>query len=90
MNTEYSFVQQNKYDCTDHCLVHIFSLISCNGNHTCMDGLRILLGPYRGFLFPLTWPGENSARKGFAYLPTVWLASCRIRLNCFFILYFLR
>lgn len=26
----------------------------------------------------------------FAYLPTVWLASCRIRLNCFFILYFLR
>lgn len=23
-----------------------------------------------------------------SYLPTVWLASCRIRLNCFFILYF--
>lgn len=27
-------------------------------------------------------------RGGNAYLPTVWLASCRIRLNCFFILYF--
>lgn len=25
--------------------------------------------------------------EGIAYLPTVWLASCRIRLNCFFILY---
>lgn len=31
---------------------------------------------------------DNSARKRFPYLPTVWLASCRIRLNCFFILYF--
>lgn len=27
---------------------------------------------------------------GSAYLPTVWLASCRIRLNCFFILNILR
>uniref|UniRef100_A0AAV2LKY7 Secreted protein n=1 Tax=Knipowitschia caucasica TaxID=637954 RepID=A0AAV2LKY7_KNICA len=25
-----------------------------------------------------------------SYLPTVWLASCLIRLNCFFILCFLR
>lgn len=32
---------------------------------------------------------DNSARKRLPYLPTVWLASCRIRLNCFFILYFL-
>lgn len=48
----------------------------------------ILLG--QGFLIPLTSPGEVSALKWFAYLPTVWLASWRIRLNCFFILYFLR
>lgn len=33
------------------------------------------------------WPSEH--KKGATYLPTVWLASWRIRLNCFFILYFL-
>ena len=45
------------------------------------------------------WPGENKRTGGRiiiikkgglpSYLPTVWLASCRIRLNCFFILYFI-
>lgn len=25
--------------------------------------IHILLGPYRGLLFPFTWPGENSARR---------------------------
>lgn len=45
------------------------------------------------------WPGENKRTGGriiiikkgglSSYLPTVWLASCRIRLNCFFILYFI-
>lgn len=29
-------------------------------------------------------------RRAFAYLPTVWLASWRIRLNCFFILCLVR
>lgn len=38
---------------------------------------------------PLIGPfGFICALAGFSYLPTVWLASCRIRLNCFFILKF--
>lgn len=37
-----------------------------------------LPAPYR--------PEKNN--KGSSYLPTVWLASCLIRLNCFFILCF--
>lgn len=34
-----------------------------------MDMIHIVLGPCRGVLFPLTWPGENSARKR-VYLPS--------------------
>lgn len=53
--------------------------------------IHILLGPFRGGGgVSLPFDLARRARKGFAYLPTVWLASWRIRLNCFFILYFLR
>ena len=39
---------------------------------------------------PVRISARGRIKKGGlpSYLPTVWLASCRIRLNCFFILYF--
>lgn len=57
-----------------------------------MHVIGILSWPYRGFLFFSLYHGpvriKRTDKKGFAYLPTVWLASCRIRLNCFFIFVF--
>lgn len=69
-------------------LVRLYWLLSIlPSQKTCAHGYDSHpIRAIRVFLFPLTSPGEHG--KGFAYLPTVWLASWRIRLNCFFILYF--
>lgn len=57
-------------------------------NHVCMNKIGIFAGHQPGGgCFSFLWPSEH--KKGATYLPTVWLASWRIRLNCFFILYFL-
>lgn len=57
-------------------------------NHACMNKIGIFAGHQPGGgCFSFFWPSEH--KKGATYLPTVWLASWRIRLNCFFILYFL-
>lgn len=58
-----SFVPLNKSNCTDYCSLHAFSLITYNSNHICMNMSHIQMGPNRGLLFSLTWPGENSARR---------------------------
>lgn len=61
-----------------------FSLLPCIGmihiRGSCIEVVVVAVG---GGPPPFHLPPH---RRAFAYLPTVWLASWRIRLNCFFIL----